>query len=428
MKDIVKKIFFGGLLALLVIPMINSYVRFIPLKPLSGVIESSPDTVLNANSWFSGRYQIKKDDFVKDSFGCRNLFIRIHNQLIYSLADKQTVNDVIIGKDGYSFSLGQAQTYSGEIFPGVKNMVDQVDKLKYIQDTLAKLNKTLVVVFAGGTVIFYPEFLPDKYKNPDNVNAYTCYAALFKYSGVNLLDFNKYFDEQKSKSPYKFFTYNSLHWTKYASCLAGDSLLSFIERYGNYKLNHSHWDSLVLSEADGTEIENEEDMNLLFKLKRDKLAHPKLSFKPDTGANRPSVLFVGDSYFWGLKRVYNIWNAFSDAKFIYYYKKVYTKGSDETKSVVRLNLQDEIKKNNVFVIVCSEGNYPSLGWGFIDDMYGVFHGKAPLYPEYHKKVDEIKNGIKNDPKWLINVEKNAKEKGISVDSAMTLEATWIIEH
>jgi len=421
--------FFCGLLALLVIPLMNSYVKFIPEKALSGGLETKPDTTLSISGWFSGKYQVKKDIFLKDSFGCRRLFIRVHNQVIYSLADKQTVMDVVIGKNGYSYSLGQVENYSGESFPGVKNIADEVDKMKFIQDTLAKLHKTFVLILAPGVPTYEPAYLPDKYVKHVSMNAYDCYAALLKPSGINYIDFNKYFLDTKNTLPYKAFTFNSLHWTKYGSDLAGDSILHFIENKGKYKLNHPHWDSIVFSEADGTEIENEEDMNLIFKLKREKLGHPHLTFKPDTGAGRPSALFIGDSFFWGLQRVFNIWDAFSSSKFMPYYRKVYTKGDSAIKIAAKVNLRDEINKDDIVIIICSEGNYHRLGWGFIDDLYKMFKtGETPQYAEYHRKINELKTAMKNDPQWFHSIEVKAKDKKIPVDSMMTLDAIWMIEN
>jgi hypothetical protein len=407
--------------------MINSFIVFIPQKPLNGAVERKPDTVFRLAGWFSGRYQYVKNDFIEDSYGCRNFFIRVHNQTRYTLADKPTTADVIIGKEGYSYPLEGVQSYTGEKFPGVMKIADQVAKLKFIQDTLAKLKKEFILVFAPGKATYYHEYLPDIYSNSDKLNAYTCYAMLAKTAGLNFIDFNKYFLNRKFKSPYKLYTLNTIHWTKYGSCIAGDSILSFIEKLGGFKLNHPHWDTIVLSEANGSEIENENEMNLLFKLKREQLGHPKLSFKPDTGSNRPSALFVGDSYFSGLKENFKIWNAFSSGDFIYYYKTVSTKNSDSTKDIRAINLKTEIAKTDVIVLITTEVSYPDLGWGFIDDMYGMFKGEDSS-TVLKRRVNAMKLRIRNAPEWFHSIELKAKAQGISTDSAVTLNAIWMVEH
>lgn len=356
-------------------PLINSFIQIVPQKPLSGYIERKADTVLNLGSWFSGRYQVKDDEFVNDSFGCRNFFVRVHNQFRYTLTNKATTGDVIIGKEDYTYGERQAPSYSGENFRGVKRAIEEVAKLKFLQDTLTKLKKTFVFVFAPGKANYYPEYLPGRYYNTGRMNAYTCYAALTKSYGVNVLDINKYFLKIKSTSPYKLYTLNSTHWTKYGACIAGDSMLKYIEGLRKITLNHPHWDGFVSSEAEGSEIENEEEMNLLFKLKRESLGHPQLSFKPDTGSSRPSALIVSDSYYWGLKENYRIENAFSSVELLYYNKQVYRKGEHEIKSIREINLRDDIMKSDVIVLMLSEGNYSQFGWGFIDDIYTLFTAK-----------------------------------------------------
>jgi len=423
----IKRILFSGLLAILVIPLINSFIEIIPQKALSGYIERKADTVFNLETWFSGRYQVKEDEFVRDSFGCRIFFIRLHNKIRYTLANKATAADIIVGKHGYIYGSGQVPAYDGENFQGVKKAIDQVSKLKFIQDTLAKLKKTFMFIFAPGKANYYPEYLPEQYCNTGRMNAYTCYSSLAQSFGVNVLDLNKYFLKIKETSPYKLYTLSSTHWTKYGSCIAGDSILSYIEEIGKYKLNHPHWDSIILSEAEGSEIENEEEMNLFFKLKREQLGHPRLSFKPDTGFNRPSALIVSDSYYWGLKENFKFENAFSKVELLYYDRQVYRKGESDIKSIMKINLKEEIGKSNVIIIMLSEGNYAQFGWGFIDDVYALFTGKTPPFVAYYNRLNELKAGIRNSPEWLHRLELSAKAKGIPVDSAVTLEAISIIE-
>ena len=47
--------------------------------------------------------------------------------------------------------------------------------------------------------------------------------------------------------------------------------------------------------------------------------------------------------------------------------------------------------------------------------------------QYSEKVNGYKNAIKADPNWLKNVSAKAKEKGISVDSSVMLNAKWMVD-
>ena len=46
---------------------------------------------------------------------------------------------------------------------------------------------------------------------------------------------------------------------------------------------------------------------------------------------------------------------------------------------------------------------------------------------YEERVNEIREGIRKNPEWLANVEKKAKEKNISVDSMILLDARWLVD-
>jgi AAA+ ATPase superfamily predicted ATPase len=47
--------------------------------------------------------------------------------------------------------------------------------------------------------------------------------------------------------------------------------------------------------------------------------------------------------------------------------------------------------------------------------------------EFDAKVNDFKIAIKKDKKWLNDIAKKAKEKNISLDSCITLDAKWMAE-
>ena len=67
--------------------------------------------------------------------------------------------DVVIGKENYLYEKGYIDAFFGVDFIGHDSIAISAYKLKMIQDTLAKLNKTLLIILAPGKGDFFPEYI-----------------------------------------------------------------------------------------------------------------------------------------------------------------------------------------------------------------------------------------------------------------------------
>ncbi|HXP49203.1 MAG TPA: hypothetical protein VN922_04570, partial [Bacteroidia bacterium] len=392
--------------------------------------------VFNLKDWFAGSYQDKKNEYLKNSFGFRDYLIRIHNQFEYSFFNKVNAKDVIAGKNNYLFEEHYIQGYYGTDYAGDDSINNIMYRLQFINDTLKKLNKTLILIIAPNKAAFYPEYIPDKYKTPIVKTNYDSFTKLLKKSSLNYIDFNSYFIANKQTSKYPLIPKNGTHWSMYGTALAGDSIVKYIEKARNITMPSAIWKNIRLDKGDGFDVDMENAMNLIFALPGPQMAYPDIKFEKNTSKIRPNVLVVGDSYYWGLIAGYDILNGFSKSShFWYYYKKL------EHKKVCRRELRHEIARQNVIIILATAHNLGDLGWGFIEDTYNMFKGITPVKTKpieyepvqtdpiaYANELNDTRRAILSDKHWLEDVEKGAKEKGISVDSAVTLNAIWIIEH
>lgn len=181
------------ILVLISVPFVQNKLNFIPLKPLHGAIEKPVNTKLTAKDWFSGEYQEKKEKYLNETFGFRSFCIRINNQIDYNLFEKSNAYNVIIGKDKYMYEMDYIDAYYGKNFISMNNVAQRIQKLQFVKDTLKKLNKDIIVIFAVGKASFYPEFIPDKYKTEKKKSLYDAYIELASKSTIPYIDFNKYF-------------------------------------------------------------------------------------------------------------------------------------------------------------------------------------------------------------------------------------------
>ena len=375
MKDLNIKIRVALLLLVVLIlltPFIQSTFSFVKLAPLRGAITQPVKKGFNFTDWFSGEYQAQEEKYLNESFGFRNLFVRINNQLAFSLFKKAKANGVVIGKQNYLYEENYIKAYYGTDFIGIDSITHRMQRLKYIQDTLAKLHKNLILVFAAGKGSFYPEYFPDKYKIRKGITNYEKHIELAQKMKLNYIDFNKYFMEIKHTSKYPLYPQYGIHWSYYGMCLAADSIVRFIEKVRNIDMPNFYWNTVELANAKETDYDIADGMNIKFKLKSFKMAYPNIQFQSDSGKTKPSVLVISDSFYWGMFGSGIITRSFSDNHYWYYNKEVYPSNGNSQTS--QLNLKEEINKHDMIIIMATTATLPGFGWGFIENAYDLFKG------------------------------------------------------
>ncbi len=417
-------------IAFLFIPLIafiQSRNHFFKKLRLKGDVITAGEALFSFSGWFSGDYQTETEKYLNDNFGFRNVCVRINNQLEYSLFKKVNAKDVIIGKDNYLFEGSYIRAYFGSDFIGADKIIDRTMKMKYIQDTLVKLHKTLIIVFAPSKASFYPEYIPDsciKQKGKTNYEAYAQYANGLH---VNHIDFNKYFIENKNKSKYPLYPQYGVHWSFYGTCLATDSLIRYIEYKRGIRMPHIFWNQVDVKNAYAfSDYDIADGMNLLFKFGKQKLAYPRVQFESGTGKTKPSVLVVADSHYWGMFNL-GISQAFLHNDFWYYNREVYSEKEHGLSSPGQLTLKNEIKDHDVFIIMATQSTLNDMGWGFVDNLYNFFKGTAGTIPHFNEKVATKKLYIRTNAKWMTDIGLKAQKKQISIDSMITLDAIWVVE-
>lgn len=430
MSNTIKGFLFCIILGLLLIPIIQSKFEFVKLTPLKGAIVQPEKKYINAKDWFSGDYQLQEEKYLNETFGFRNLFIRINNQIAFSLFNKAKANGVIIGKKNYLYEENYIKAYYGADFIGVDSITHRIERLKFIQDTLSKLNKTLIVVFAAGKGSFYPEYFPKEYLREKGKTNYEYHVKLAKEFGLNYIDFNSYFIENKNKSKYPLYPQYGIHWSNYGACLAADSMIRYIEKIRDIDMPNLYWNKIETADAKESDYDIADGMNLKFKLKSFKMAYPVIQIQSDSGKIKPSAIVIADSYYW-LMFGNTFSRALSDNQFWFYNKQVYPEYYKNGLETSQVNLKEEIQKHDIFIILATEATLPELGWGFIENTYDLFKGiknKPAFDAEFQKKVKETINYIKTDEKWLEDIKKKAILNKVSVDSMITLDAIWQVQH
>lgn len=365
------------LMILLTIPLVQSVTRIIREKPLKGAVSAPVSERFTLKDWFSASYQNTKEKYYNDAFGFRSFFVRINNQIALSLFREVHAFSVIFGKKNYLFEENYIKAWYGADFIGADSIARRIEKLKYIQDQLRlRYHKNLVVVFAAGKGSFYPEYFPPEISYPKGPTNYETHARLSREAGLQVIDFNRWFLENKLTSPYPLYPKYGIHWSVYGASFAADSILNYIERIRGIDLPSLSWDRVEIKKAQKDDYDMGYGLNLLFRLQRDKMAYPVLKFESADGKIKPSVLVIADSFYWGMFK-FGITKAFSTSDFWFYNKEIYHSVLGPPIGTDQVGLWEQIQSHDVIILMATEANLPKFGWGFIEKAFQLLINPTP---------------------------------------------------
>ncbi|NVK28980.1 MAG: hypothetical protein HWE14_13085 [Flavobacteriia bacterium] len=335
------------------------------IRDVNGVetpLESNP---LTWNRWATEEFQDQFSADFKRNLVARPAFIRTHNQLFYSVYGESKTY-VVIGLNNQLFAYNYFPAFRGFDLQSEEVWKAKVHGLKRLQDTLEKHGIPLLVAIAPNKVRLMPENLPDELKKyPGEVTNLRRFVSLAGQEGVNVFDFNAYFE---SLNQVDLLTRNTgTHWSGYGATLAMDTLLDLLnrtdEKWSGLSYEQGYFkDSLV----DG-DMELADHLNLWVSVKTENATVPKIEY--DTlGVVKPDILFVADSYFWTINSLKLNHNLLSPAHSLWYYNSTNFDSRHGEIAVDSLNRWDEILRRDAVVILATESNLVDFPFGLIEDL------------------------------------------------------------
>lgn len=377
-STLVKKVLFGLLMLVLIVPPIQHKFKIFKVIPLEGAIEKVERPVLTLQTWLEGTYQEKRTDYLNQNVGFRNSMVRTYNQMSFSLYKVARANGVVIGKDNYLYEQNYINAYYGEDFQGEKAIHEQIEKLEKVSDTLSKLGKYVVVLLAPGKASFFPEYLPKKNWGPakqkfiPNTNLVS-YAQNLKESSIPYLNLNKYFIEQKGKMLHPLFPKTGIHWSKYGEIVMADTLIHFMNALKNIELPNVVVDSYnVTDDAWDTDDDIERGMNLLFNIPDNVMGYPAFRVVKAPQKKYSKVLTIADSYFWGPFNWGMSRDVFGGGQFWYYNEAIYPDSFEKPLFVKDIDLKSKLEEHDVVLILVTDANLFKFGFGFVEQAYNLY--------------------------------------------------------
>jgi hypothetical protein len=432
------------LFVMLCLPGLQRWLNLSEERALDGYsprVAENPD--FTNSGWLSGTYQQQKEDWLNEHFGYRNTLLRLHNQIGYSWWNHSYTNAVVVGRDGYLFDQKYINAWNGSDFLGEEKIAVQVKKLAQVQQQLAELGTTVVVVLAPGKGSFFNSYIRGDDAKVKGETNYDAYLKHFKTLGINHIDGRNWFASWRKTSQYPLFPKCGIHWSTYSATLVTDSLNRYIGSLRGTVLAPLVIDKMIISDSVSlTDSDVGRGMNLLFEQEGFQMAYPVYHFDRSKSTEQPSLLAIGDSYYWTHDPGRFNRNVYSSTDFYYYNRDWHPIGEAQRKVNPREAFQQAMS-HDVVVIYCTDANLPEFGWGFIEQVYEQLK-ISPRLPEMKQKplktglstsfaqtipadVSQMMISIRSDESWFAAIKAKALQKGISADSMLYLDAKFMID-
>jgi hypothetical protein len=362
-----KKIFLYIAIAFLFLPLIQENFKIAPAGDLFGSFTSAKKADFSWEVWMNSSYQKQQEEYLNENFGFRTFLIKLYNEYRFRLFKLSTNKEAVFGKNNVFFAEDYILSYVGKDYAGHEYISAKAKAVKQLQDKLQSLNITFIPVFAPNKARFYKNDIPNSYL-PASISNYEDMSKSFREIGIKHIDFNKAFEKEINTSPYPLFAQYGIHWSTYAHALATDSILKYIEKERQIELPKMIWkDNLTLSDTlRELDYDIGRTMNLLTsQLPTYKMAYPTYSFI-NKEKKHPSVMVIGDSFYFGMEQTGVQEEIFSNHLFLYYFNEVKTFKKFDKEAFSKLDIKNEIKNHEVIILICTEHNLDTYGWGFIE--------------------------------------------------------------
>ncbi|MFN8321290.1 MAG: hypothetical protein U0T74_01410 [Chitinophagales bacterium] len=344
---------------------------FIPINDLNlkGVTVEITKPEWKQDDWLSGEFQKKFEWFFDYNLGFRKAGVRTANQINYWLGVQR--KEVIVGKENELMGGEYIDAYYGKDFLGEDSIRRIITRLASFKTELENKGTRFFVVLAPSKTRLYPDRIPDAFRRKETVTTnYDFFVNGLKDANIPTINFQDWFSILDKKSPYPLFSNLGIHWSAYSSTIATDSLLGYMGQLLGKKVNRIGFKEIATSyDALDTDKDMLELMNLWYPIALNKpLGYFKTELNESPESYRPSVLTVGDSYYWNVIYTGVPARYFADGSvYLYYNSTAYFKNGSSV-PVSQLDILKMLKGKDIVMFIYSEPNLCRFGNG-IDSAY-----------------------------------------------------------
>lgn len=418
-----KNIILILIVVIFTLPLLQFYTDIVVVKKLHGYFKEENNPDFSLSGWFDNSFQTQYDLFFNQKFGFRDDFVRLHNQLDYSLFKELHANSVIVGKEEYLYEHNYIKSYLGEDYIGEDKIRSAVQNIDSIYQVLKEHQTEMLLIIAPGKGYFYPEYIPDAMMHDRGPTNYEGYINEIAKTDIPFIDFNHLFLQMKDTYSIVLYPKTGIHWSQGSIPFVLDSIIKKTEAILQKDLpNISYYYQPPVKKADEQDADIEKGLNLFFPLKIPPMTYPVVSFEKGEQYTKPKLISMADSFFWQFLNLGYINRVFSDLQFWYYYKQIY--GTEQKDLFIAdIDSKKALFNADLVILMTTETNLYKFPFGFENALKST---KTSL-KEQEEKIKEIMNNIKSDEKWYQSVKDKAETKNISIDSMLYLDAKYVFD-
>ena len=422
------------LLAAIVLQGFTGVVKMKPLSPYtSNIVVVKQD--LNFKTFWDGSYQEYLAQYARQKTGFREFFSRCHNQVAFTCFGKIANKNVYLGSHHEFYLKGSLDDITGKLLANQYGTVENAksDAKKNVEETLTLIDSLrqhgtqFLFVFCPTKTAVYPEYMPEAFK--DSILDFSLadyYIEQFKENNIPHIDFYNYFKTIKDTFPYPLYTRTGSHWSEATIPFVADSILRKLEAETSY-----HFPAIEVIDPNLTRDYSDQDgelethIDLLLPLCKPKASRPVFALQDTLGKDRPYLLVVGDGYFTPLQgscfvEAFNRWDFW-----LYNQTSISSRPELNWKYLNQLQGTAETLKQADIVIALYTSNY------LLNFMSGFAQSAMELYEnggiQEQEAIHAIMESIKNDPEWYNSIQQQAKERGISVEENLRMNAAYVYQ-
>ena len=319
-------------LGLFVLITVQEQTHFIEVKPLNGVLYEPEKKPIAIAYMIDGSYQQSLETYLRYNFGFRELFIKSYNQYIWDFYHKTLNYTICIGKDNWLYGLDEVVNYyQSSVYSYTQSCAEmqhkcdlEAQRLYKVQHILDEYGNFIFVSMLPTKTFLYPEYMPE---NPglslEPFHAYQYYPKVFDSLGVNYVNVQEIFQNWKGKVDFPLFPKTGKHWTYIASGYAFDTIERYIEHEGHMNLRNYKMGGKYPDETEYPDNDLEAVLNLWRPIKPNQNYYAMPVLDDDSTAYKPTIIVVGDSFFWNLTRSVPLSYIFSNYYYWYYNSTVH---------------------------------------------------------------------------------------------------------
>ena len=277
---------------------------------------------------------------------------------------------MVAGKRGWLYTTESVSDYYGtELLrwqPSVKEAKNNFDReIRYMNRVRAILKENdveLLAFIAPEKSFLYPEYLPDNERDTTTFNACAYFWHRLNETGFPCINMTPWFEQMKDTVGYPLIPQTGAHWV-FPAVFAADSLFRFMGNLKGIELPKLRIGELHESDNHGADNDLEQLLNLSLPIRKRHGYSPtaEVTVESDTTSVKPKVLFIGNSFMWGITNQVPMQEVFDDVEFWYYCSIVYT-GDPlvPSGSVVDLNLLEKLLDFD-YIVWFTTGNQLNKG-------------------------------------------------------------------